>query len=316
MTFAALLLLALCIEAAVGWPKSAYRLVRHPVVWIGALISACDSALNQPRFSAIARRVFGLFTTLLVVTVVTAIALSLSIAMPDGPVGFVLQAAIASSLLASRSLYTHVAAIEEPLINGDIARARQSVSHIVGRDPETLDAPAIARASIESLAENTSDGVVAPIFWGVIFGLPGIAAYKAINTLDSMIGHKTTRYSDFGWASAKLDDVANYLPARLTALLFIAAGAPSSAIRVVLNDAGLHRSPNAGWPEAAMAGAVGVRLSGPRSYHGRRVDEPWVNGSCTDPDGFAIRRSLRHYVRTILLLALLLAVLALAQALR
>ncbi len=180
-----------------------------------------------------------------------------------------------------------------PLAAGDIDAARQAVSMIVGRDPARLDEAGIARAAIESLAENTSDGVVAPLFWGALFGLPGIAGYKAINTLDSMIGHRNERHEAFGWAAARIDDVANIIPARLTGLLFALTGpGPRDALLCMVRDARHHRSPNAGWPEAAMAGALGVRLCGPRAYHGELADEPWLNGSARDPAAADISRAL------------------------
>jgi len=184
---------------------------------------------------------------------------------------------------------------------------------IVGRDPNQLDEAGIARAAIESLAENASDGVVAPVFWGVLFGLPGIIGYKAVNTLDSMIGHHTARHEAFGWAAARIDDIANFVPARLTGLLFVAlAGGErrSTAMSCMRVDARHHRSINAGWPEAAMAGALGVRLCGPRSYHGETADEPWLNATARDPAAIDITRALETYVGAMFALTLLLVVLA------
>lgn len=215
-------------------------------------------------------------------------------------------------LIAARSLHEHVKAIAIPLAAGDLAAARIEVSKIVGRDPYLLDAAGVSRAAIESLAENTSDGIVAPLFWGALLGLPGLAAYKAINTLDSMIGHRTERFAAFGWASARLDDLVNLVPARLTALLFaLASSRPVAALATTWRDAGNHRSPNAGWPEAAMAGALGVRLSGPRAYEGSVSHEPWVNAGKRDPTAADILAGLALYRRTILLLAAGLGILAL-----
>ena len=175
-----------------------------------------------------------------------------------------------------------------------------------------LDSAGVARAAMESLAENTSDGIVAPLFWGAIFGLPGIAAYKAINTLDSMIGHRTPRFQAFGWASARIDDLVNLVPARLTGLVFaLVSSAPRRALSVMWRDAGLHRSPNAGWPEAAMAAGLGVRLSGPRVYDGHVADEPWVNAGTPDPTANDLQRGLALYVRAMFVLAAALLVLAL-----
>jgi adenosylcobinamide-phosphate synthase len=211
---------------------------------------------------------------------------------------------LAWPLVALRSLYDHVAAVADPLRYGNLAGARIAVGRIVGRDPASLDEAGIARAAIESLAENASDGIVAPVFWGALFGLPGIAAYKAINTLDSMIGHRTPRHEAFGWAAARIDDIANFMPARLTALVFmLLAARPSAAWSCVRRDANRHRSVNAGWPEAAMAGALGVRLSGPRQYHGHVADEPWLNEGARDPAAADIVLALKTYRRAMLLLA-------------
>ena len=198
------------------------------------------------------------------------------------------------------------------MIQGDIAGARYAVSMIIGRDPDQLDAAAIARASIESLAENASDGVVAPVFWGVLLGLPGLVAYKAINTMDSMIGHRSARYRHYGMVAARLDDLVNLIPARATGLLFvIVSGQPRRAAAVMLRDARHHRSPNAGWPEGAMAGALNVRLSGPRVYGAEIADEPWLNAEGTEADATTLRRALTLYLRAMFVLAVVLALVAL-----
>ena len=316
MNFALLMLTALLIEATLGWPRWLFDRIRHPVVWIGALVSSLDRLLNRDSHGAYVRRGLGVLALSIVVGATTTVALALSSSLPDTLPGFLAEAVIASSLLASRSLYRHVAAVAEPLSRDDAGGAREAVSHIVGRDPAQLDEPAIARAALESLAENTSDGVVAPLFWGAVFGLPGIAAYKAINTLDSMVGHVSARHRDFGWASARLDDLANLVPARLTAVAFAVAGRSVKALTVARRDAGLHRSPNAGWPESALAGAIGIRLSGPRSYGGQRTDEPWVNGECPDPDAASIRQGLRLFVIAISLVATVIGAIALVGVLR
>lgn len=197
--------------------------------------------------------------------------------------------------------------------SGDIVAARAAVAQIVGRDPAALDEAGIARAAIESLAENASDGIVAPVLWGALFGLPGIIGYKAINTLDSMIGHRTIRHEAFGWTAARIDDFANFIPARLTSLLFmVLTTRPSNALSCMARDANRHRSINAGWPEAAIAGALGVRLSGPRIYHGNIADEPWLNEGARDPLAADIRQGLMLYVRAMVLLGGALAILAFA----
>ena len=301
------------LEAALGWPDWLYRRIAHPVVWLGAPISVLETRLNRTGFSHHQRYLFGALTSLIAIGVALSFGLAISILMPDTLWALGLEALIASSLIASRSLYSHVSAIAAPLIRGDINAARHAVSMIVGRDPSQLDEAGIARASLESLAENASDGVIAPLFWGVCFGLPGIAAYKAINTLDSMIGHRSDRYQAFGGFAARLDDLANLIPARLTGFLFAAASLKRSAFTVMLRDARKHRSPNAGWPEAAMAGALGVRLSGPRQYENHQAEEPWLNGSAPDPRGTTIKDGLSLYLKAMSLAGLFMALIALPQ---
>lgn len=225
-----------------------------------------------------------------------------------------IEAALASSLIASRSLYEHVANVATPLVAGDLAASRLAVSQIVGRDPETLDRAAVARASLETLAENASDGVIAPVFYGVLFGLPGLAAYKAINTLDSMIGHRTARYLAFGGFAARLDDVVNFIPARLMGLLFAIISLRGTAFKIMWRDAGKHRSPNAGWPESSLAGALGVRLSGPRHYGDRLTQEPWLNEQAADPCPMDINRGLALYVRAMMLAAFIILSIATVQS--
>jgi adenosylcobinamide-phosphate synthase len=312
MNTAAAMLVALGLDALFGWPRWLYQWFGHPVTWIGQLIDMLDKRLNLPERSAVWRRGAGVAAALIVVMATAVVASGFALLVPEGALGVLLTGIVAWPLIAARSLYEHVAAVVGPLNRGDLAAARGAVSQIVGRDPSKLEAGGIGRAAIESLAENTSDGVVAPMFWGVCFGLPGIAAYKALNTLDSMIAHRTPRHAAFGWASARMDDFANLLPARLTALLFaVAAGrAGTAALRTAWTDASHHRSPNAGWPEAAMAGALGVRLSGPRAYGDQVADEPWVNAGAPDPASGDILRALALYRRSILLFAIMLAGLA------
>lgn len=306
------MLLALAIDTVLGWPASIHARIGHPVTWIGALISVLDKNFNREDNPDATRRAAGIGVAITVIVVVAGVSSALASLLPGGWLGLIVAAVLAWPLVAARSMHDHVDAVARPLISGDLPAARQAVSMIVGRDPSELDAAGIARAATESLAENTSDGIVAPLFWGVIFGLPGIAAYKAINTLDSMIGHRTPRYEAFGWAAARIDDVANLIPARLTGLLFaVASVRPAVALATMWRDAGQHRSPNAGWPEAAMAGALGIRLSGPRIYEGRLSPEPWLNGEAPDPSAADLKRALALYRRAMLVLALGLAVLAL-----
>ena len=251
-------------------------------------------------------------TAAVVIGVTAGLAWGLQSLLPAGWPGIVIGSVLAWPLLALRSMYAHVAAVVSPLENDDLEQARFAVSMIVGRNVAGLDQAGVARAAMESLAENTSDGIVAPLFWGALLGLPGIAAYKAINTLDSMIGHRTPRFEAFGWASARIDDVVNLIPARLTGLVFaLVSTAPRRAVAVMWRDAGLHRSPNAGWPEAAMAAGLGVRLSGPRVYADRVAEEPWVNAGATDPTARDLQRGLALYVRAMFVLGAALLVLAL-----
>ncbi|PQV55759.1 adenosylcobinamide-phosphate synthase [Defluviimonas denitrificans] len=311
MTGAVIMLIGLGIDALIGWPNALYAAIRHPVVWIGQVIGWLDSWLNLTETDAAQRRIAGLVAALAVIALSAELAAILVWALPKGWGGWIAAGALAWPFIAFRSLSDHVRAVARPLVAGDLPRARGAVAMIVGRDPNQLDEHGVARAALESLAENASDGVVAPIFWGAIFGLPGIVGYKAINTLDSMIGHRTPRHEAFGWAAAKIDDVANLIPARLTGLLFAAvSGNARHAVAIMRRDAGLHRSPNAGWPEAAMAAGLGVRLSGPRVYHDRVADEPWVNGEAPDPAAGDIDRGLALYRRAVALLAVILVPLA------
>lgn len=311
MTGAMIMLVALCVDAALGWPDRLFRAIGHPVTWIGRLIEALDRWMNLEGADEGARRIAGIVAAAIVITVAAEAAWILTWFLPSGYAGILLAGLLAWPLVAMRSLRDHVQAVARPLAEGDLAGARCAVSMIVGRDPDQLDREGIARAAIESLAENTSDGIIAPVFWGVLFGLPGIAAYKAINTLDSMIGHRTPRYRAFGWASARLDDIANLVPARLTGVLFaIVSTRPRAALATMWRDARRHRSPNAGWPEAALAGALEIRLSGPRIYHDRIADEPWLNEGAPDPQPADIGRALRLFRFAMLAMALGLAILA------
>jgi adenosylcobinamide-phosphate synthase len=315
MGFTGAMLAAMAIDAVLGWPGALFARIGHPVSWLGRLIGALDARWNRSSDMPATRRRTGVAAALIVIALAAGVGWFLQAAMPSDWHAVVLLGVLAWPFVALRSLRDHVAAVRDPLAAGDIDAARQAVSLIVGRDPAALDEAGVARATIESLAENTSDGVVAPLFWGALFGLPGIIGYKAINTLDSMIGHRNERHEAFGWAAARIDDVANFVPARLTALLFTLAGpAPRDALLCAMRDARHHRSPNAGWPEAAMAGSLGVRLCGPRSYHGELADEPWLNGSARDPEAADIARASEVYVRAMLTIAVVLAFLAFGLA--
>jgi adenosylcobinamide-phosphate synthase len=292
--------LALVIDAVLGWPDRLYARIGHPVTWIGRLITAIEIRWN--RGGSMQRRAMGALCVLVVTAAAAIPAWAVQSHLPGGPLGIVLGAILAWPLVAARSLHDHVAAVARPLAAGDVAGARTAVSMIVGRDPARLDEAGVARAALESLSENASDGVVAPLFWGAVAGLPGIAAYKAINTLDSMIGHRNDRYEDFGKVAARLDDLVNLIPARLTGVaIALVSGRPRAALRAMVRDARHHRSPNAGWPEAAMAGALGVRLSGPRVYGDRVAEEPWLNAGAPDPAPADLLRGLALYVRAMVI---------------
>jgi len=311
--FAGAMVMAMAVDALMGWPSPLFERIGHPVTWLGRLIGAIDRGWNRAGDPPALRRAAGVAGALSVIALSVASGWMLQSLFPSGWIQIVLVGVLAWPLVALRSLHDHVADVATPLLAGDLARAREAVSRIVGRDPTALDEAGIARAAIESLAENASDGIVAPVFWGALFGLPGIWGYKAINTLDSMIGHRNERHEAFGWAAARIDDVANFIPARLTGFLFVLlAPRRSEALSCMTRDARRHRSPNAGWPEAAMAGALGVRLSGPRIYHGSATDEPWLNSSARDPHAADISEGLAVCRRAMLLLAGLLAVLVFA----
>jgi adenosylcobinamide-phosphate synthase len=296
-----ILALALLIEAMAGYPDRLYRALGHPVTWIGQLIAALERGLNRgtPR----TRRLGGILALTGLLATVAAITLGLTAlaALTGHGFGLVILAFLAASLPAQRSLFVHVRRVSAALRTQGLAGGRTAVSMIVGRNPESLDEAAVCRAAIESLAENFSDGIVAPAFWIGAGGLTGGALYKAINTADSMVGHRTPRYEAFGWASARLDDLVNLPASRLTALLLIAAAALSrdvsaaGAWRAIRRDAGHHRSPNAGWPEAAMAGALGLRLAGPRIYGDTRVEDAWMGDGRAEANPDDIVRALKLY---------------------
>ncbi len=352
-----MLLLALSIDALVGYPDWLFRALGHPVTWIGALINALDARLNnedappplrdrgkemasrppnpsplpkgrgvrglfqsvekvsgvlsplaernrvrgdfQPGSMPrnISRKLAGVFALFCIAGSAAGAAFLVQRTLLGLPFGWIGVALAASTLLASRSLYEHVRDVAIALETGGLEAGRHAVSRIVGRDPNSLDQHGIARAAIESLAENASDGVVAPALWFALLGLPGLAAYKAINTADSMIGHRTPRHEAFGWASARADDLVNLPASRLTAALFaiaaiFVAASPRGALQAVIHDARRHRSPNAGWPEAAMAGALGLRLAGPRVYGGTPVDDAYMGDGRTEATAGDIRRAL------------------------
>jgi adenosylcobinamide-phosphate synthase len=314
----AITLLALLVEATLGYPDRVLRAIGHPVMWSGRMIGSLDATLNRDTSSSGRRRAAGFVTAFVVAALPAAAAYAIESSLLLLPLGLVAVALIASTLIAQRSLHDHVERVATALEQEGLAGGRQAVSQIVGRDPDALDEAGVARAAIESLAENFSDGVVAPVFWLAIGGLAGGAAYKAINTADSMIGHRTPRHSDFGFAAARLDDLVNLPASRLSALLIVLAAAisnnasASNAWTAVWRDARHHRSPNAGWPEAAMAGALGLSLAGPRVYGGVTVDDATMGDGRREAGAQDIRAALALYRRADVILIALVAALALA----
>lgn len=310
----ALALAALAIDAVVGDPPALYRRVPHPVAVLGKGVEALEARLNDPAVSDTRRVVRGGLVVALAILAAAGTGVlvhALATAAPV-PVGALVEAVAASVLVAYRGLRDHVREVARGLDTG-LAEGRAAVAHVVGRDPASLDGPGVARAAVESLAENFADGVVAPLFWYVLLGLPGLLAYKAINTLDSMIGHRDPRYRRFGRIAARADDAASWVPSRLAAALLAGAalavpGASArGAVRAAFRDAGRHRSVNAGWPEAAMAGALGFALAGPRRYGGRTVEDAWMGDGRRDLGADDLRAALRLYAAAAALLAAVLA---------
>lgn len=306
-------LIALLFERFIGYPQALYKIISHPVVWIGGLISLFDKVFNRSRFSQDTRRINGAITLLAVVFMTMTATVLIAQFLRLFPGGILIEALLATSMLAQKSLHTHVSSVEKGLAQ-NLEAGRAAVRLIVGRDPDALDESEISKAAIESLAENTADGVIAPLFYMALFGFAGAAVYKAVNTADSMIGHFSDKYRAFGWAAAKLDDGLNYPPARLTGLLFMLTAFTSrkwkahSAASTMRRDAKNHVSPNAGWPEAAMAGALDLTLGGPRLYQGRTVDLATMGNGRPVLVRHDIAQALKLYRRTLSLCAFLLMV--------
>jgi len=314
-----LLLAALAIEAYMGEARWLFRLIPHPVVLLGRLIGWFDTRLNREDRPAVDRAFRGLFVVIVIVSMAVAIGIAFAWLTRIHPMGWIFEFFLLIALLAGRSLHDHVKRVAVALSNDGLEAGREAVSHIVGRDPKQLDSHGVCRSAIESLAENFADGVVAPAFWYVLFGLPGILAYKAINTMDSMIGYKSPRHRAFGMVAARLDDVVNLIPARLAgmfvvfAAFFVPKASPYGAVKIMLRDASKHRSPNAGWPEGAMAGALGVALAGPRRYIHAVVDDPWVGDGTAMLGPHHIRRALHIFIVANLINALWIACLVIVR---
>lgn len=293
----AALLVALLADALLGEPPWLYRRLPHPVVVIGRTIARLEARLLEPARGEACKRALGMLALAILVlgSLLLGGVIQALLARLSG--GWLLEGLLIATLLAQRSLVEHVRAVAETL-GRDPAAARAAVARIVGRDPERLDAPAIGRATVETLAENLSDGVLAPLFWGVVAGLPGVLAYKTVNTADSMIGHRSPRHRAFGWASARCDDLLNLVPARASGVLICLAGwlvrrvPPLRSLRSMARHAPHHRSPNAGWPEAAMAAVLGLRLAGPRTYAGVVVEDGWMGDGRAEVDAGDIRAAI------------------------
>ena len=292
--------LALLAERLFGYPKPLYSQIGHPVEWIGNLLSKLETAFYDTNAEPIEARLRGVAALIALLLIVATPAILVSAFLSTFRFGWIIEALLATTLIAQHSLNEHVSAVREGL-DISLAEGRKAVSQIVGRDPAQLDESGIVKAALESLAENTSDGIVAPVLWYALLGLPGIVMYKAINTADSMIGHKSERYVYFGWAAARLDDLVNLPASRLSGLLFAGAAAWTDRERgkiawhAMWRDAPKHNSPNAGWPESALAASLGVKFGGPRRYEGHLVNLPWMGEGRETLNRDDMRKGLRFY---------------------
>lgn len=280
-------LIAFALDAAVGDPAW----LTHPVVIMGRVIRRAEEGLRRSRLPLKLAGVILAVALPAAAWLVTWLLVRLAGALHPW-LGTGLEVWLFSTTLAARSLAEHALAVWRPLRAGDLGEARRRLSFIVGRDTAGLDESQIARGAVETVAESTCDGVIAPLFWGLLGGAPLAMAYKAVNTLDSMVGHKDERYIQFGWASARLDDLANLLPARLSALLLAAVALSPRALRTALQEAGRHPSPNSGWPEAAMAGLLGVRLGGLNHYDGEPEMRAYLGAAFPPPQAGEIARAV------------------------
>jgi adenosylcobinamide-phosphate synthase len=297
-----LVVAGLALDGILGDMPALFRHVPHPVVLAGRAIAFCDRKLNREIRSEASRRGRGIVTVMALSGGAALLGFAIEFVCRGTAAGAFVKILLIAVFVAQRSLYEHVAAVGRALDGGGVPAGRAAIRHIVGRDPASLDMFGVARAAIESLAENFGDGVVAPVFWYLLGGLPGLFAYKMTNTLDSMIGHRSPRYRAFGWAAARFDDLLNLVPARLGGLLLAAAAVftmgcrPGHAITIMLRDGRKHRSLNAGWPEGAMAGALGLALAGPRRYAQGIVADPWLGDGSARAATSDIARALHLYL--------------------
>jgi adenosylcobinamide-phosphate synthase len=296
-----LLVAGLVLDALFGDMRGLFRYVPHPVIVAGRAITFFDRRLNHEIRSESSRRERGVVTVIVLVGGAALLGLAIERICGTSLFGAAVEVFLIAALIAQRSLFEYVAAVATALHKGGLTAGREAVRHIVGRDPMSLDTHGVARAAIESLAENFSDGVVALVFWYLLLGLPGLLAYKMANTLDSMIGHLAPRYRAFGWAAARVDDLLNAAPAPISGVLLAAAagfakgGRPGHALAIMLRDGRKHHSPNAGWPESAMAGALGLALAGPRRYSEGLVADPWLGDGSARAETADILRALDLY---------------------
>lgn len=298
-----LLVAALALDAVVGEMPFLFRRIPHPVAAIGSAIAFLDAKLNRTHRGSMDRAVRGLFVVAVMIATAVGVGLGVRMLTEAVPFAWVLELLLIVTMIAQRSLHDHVAAVGRGLDDGGLDGGREAVAMICGRDPKQLDSHGVSRAAIESCAENFSDGIVAPVLWYVVFGLPGLLVYKTVNTLDSMIGHRSERYRAFGFTAARVDDLMNLIPARLAGLYlsiaaaFVPTARPFAAVRTMIRDARKHRSPNSGWPEGAMAGALGLALAGPRRYYGYEVLDQWIgDGGRAEAEAGDIQRALSVYV--------------------
>jgi adenosylcobinamide-phosphate synthase len=310
--------LALLIEKYVGYPQAIYRIIGHPVEWIGKLITWLDFKFNLDEDTPKESRLAGVLTLFLICVAAAIPAIIIQVVTAQIPLGWILNGVIGTVMISQKSLRDHVGNVASAL-KISLPQAQHEVAKIVGRDPKNLDESGVTRAALESLAENTSDGIVAPVMWFALLGLPGLFMYKAINTADSMIGHKTKRFINFGWASARFDDLVNWPAARFSGFLFAAAARfngqdnaaerSKASVSSMMKYAKLHSSPNAGWPESAMAGALGLSFGGPRSYEGDTINLPWMGDGRKSLSRADIAAGLALYDRALVMLFAIAAVL-------
>jgi len=307
-----IVVLALFIDVVIGWPNKLFIIIGHPVTWIGKAINALEKTLNRHHFSMIQKRTLGILMIAFLALPIMIFSIFLESFLNELQFYVIIQAILIWPFLAVRSLYSHVDDILRELNKDNLGSARLALSKIVGREVKNLDEEQICKASIESLSESTSDGVIAPIFWALVFGFPGIAVYKVVNTLDSMVGYKNERFEDFGWASARLDDFINWIPARLTAILISSLTAtPLNTFLFAYKNSNASASPNAGWPQSAMAYALKIRLMGQKTYNDLVIDQVTINQYASSPKKQNLCEALYFYKKTIILMIIILTILGL-----